>query len=525
MSFMWTIRILTGPQAGQTFSLKNGRHVIGRSPQCHIQLNSSGISKEHCELHVQDEKVMVMDLRSSNGTYLNGVRVQNGSIKMGDKIGLHDVIFDIVKMSSNFSYAPAHPPAEMAANSAMGAASIAMPQDYSESVPRSILEKISDYMEKVVLPGFYKMAEIFELKMVMVTFVFIFIFMTTLLSLIPMIKISKTSILTESKRRSQSIVRNLAILNQSSITGGVLTSLSTHGAEAEEGVKQVMIVQQSDGMILAPSTRAGTTPDLPFVHKARREMRAQTEEIDSSTIGASFPIGLFDPSTGEQSVKAHAIVIYDVGSLSFDDGQVISLFIQTLVLATLLGLIIFYFMYKLIEHPIVLLNSQLDTALREKKDSTEIYFRFPALQILVGNINSLLTRYLHGDGSHSQSQGSLYVNKDVEAINLSQMIPYPVLMLAHDGRVITANLSFEQLTHITTATITNQNVEKLPDAALQQNISHLISAAKLNTQSIHVDSIEFGGQTFKLSCQAMLSDSHQIAYFVIIISPYEGGST
>jgi hypothetical protein len=244
--------------------------------------------------------------------------------------------------------------------------------------------------------------------------------------------------------------------------------------------------------------------------------------VDATTIGASFPIGLFDPNTGEQSVKAHAIVLYDIGSLAFDDGRAISLFMQTLVIATVVGLIIFFFMYKLIEFPITSLNAQLDIAMREKKDSTEIKFMFPAMQALVGNINSLLSRYIHGDGETAGTGG--FVNKEGEAENLVQIVGFPCLTVSNDGRIISCNGGFAQVARIEVGQLQGHQLQAIPDAALQQNIEHLIGKTRENLRVIQTDQLEFSGHMCVLSCQAMTSNATDADYFVITISPAEGGS-
>jgi hypothetical protein len=285
-----------------------------------------------------------------------------------------------------------------------------------------------------------------------------------------------------------------------------------------------LIVQQSDGMILAPASRAGTTPDLPFVHTARREMRPQSVEVDSSTIGASFPIGLFDPNTGEQSVKAHAIVLYDIGSLAFDDGRAISLFMQTLVIASLVGLLIYFFMYKLIEYPIVVLNTQLDVAMREKKDHTEVDFMFPPLQALIGNINSLLPRYVHGDGDSGGGGAAGFVNRDGEAENLVQIIGFPCVTISREGRIIACNPGFNQVARSEGGQLAGQLYKAIPDVALQQNLEGLLGRSREDLRVIQTDQLEFSGHPCVLSCQAMTSNGHDVDYFVVTVSPVEGGS-
>jgi hypothetical protein len=543
---MWALRVLTGPMAGQVCDLKMGRNLIGRAVHCDVKMSSHGVSKEHAEVHVYNDKIIVTDLKSSNGTFVNGIRVQTGLIRLGDKISVHDVICDIIPAPD---IRPAPVPSSMSGGNA---APNFYPQNYQEPYPQqmapqmmgainpenlasepvgrvvpppglmqNLMFQINDYLERVLLPGVYKLAQLVDFKYVLGGFIIAFIFAVTLLSMIPMVQITRSSVLAESKRRAQSIARNVAMSNQQMLLQGNISSLNTQLAETEDGVKEVMIIQASDGMILAPASRAGVTPNIPFVHVARREGKAQVEQINSQTIGASFPIGQYDPNTGEPSVKAHAIVIYDIGSLAFDDGHVLSLFFQTLILACLVGLLLFFFMYKLIEYPIVSLNNQLDIALRDKKDSTDVDFQFPALQSLVSNINSLLSRYLHG-GDDSGGPVNM-VSRDVEAENLVQLMGYPTIAVSGEDRIICVNGNFEQIAHATRAQLHNQTLSAIPDAALQQNLQHLTQKSREVPGAIHSDQLEFNGHNCQIHCQAMGVENSTIAYFVICITPVEGG--
>jgi pilus assembly protein CpaF len=66
--------------------------TIGRVAGCAIPVPSHTISKRHTRLVVRDGKVVVIDLKSTNGTYVNGKHVHAPVVlKGGDKIVLGDV--------------------------------------------------------------------------------------------------------------------------------------------------------------------------------------------------------------------------------------------------------------------------------------------------------------------------------------------------------------------------------------------------------------------------------------------------
>lgn len=49
--------------------------LIGRSTECNLRLASGQVSRRHCKLLISDEQVAVIDLGSSNGTYLNDEKI------------------------------------------------------------------------------------------------------------------------------------------------------------------------------------------------------------------------------------------------------------------------------------------------------------------------------------------------------------------------------------------------------------------------------------------------------------------
>ena len=57
--------------------------VIGRGPQCHLRPHCSRVSKLHCAIARWAGKVVVRDLKSSNGTFINDRRI-NGEVKVAD---------------------------------------------------------------------------------------------------------------------------------------------------------------------------------------------------------------------------------------------------------------------------------------------------------------------------------------------------------------------------------------------------------------------------------------------------------
>jgi pSer/pThr/pTyr-binding forkhead associated (FHA) protein len=79
--------VATGKLAGKEIPIRSNQFVIGRDPSCHLRPSSPAVSKLHCAVIVADEGVWLRDLKSTNGTFLNGQRVTDRALlNNGDKI-------------------------------------------------------------------------------------------------------------------------------------------------------------------------------------------------------------------------------------------------------------------------------------------------------------------------------------------------------------------------------------------------------------------------------------------------------
>jgi predicted Ser/Thr protein kinase len=72
--------------AGVRVPLRRGSNLIGRSPEARLRLQSAEVSRRHADVIVSADAVSVHDLGSDNGTFVNGVRVSQALLQVGDVI-------------------------------------------------------------------------------------------------------------------------------------------------------------------------------------------------------------------------------------------------------------------------------------------------------------------------------------------------------------------------------------------------------------------------------------------------------
>ncbi len=81
--------VLVGSSVGETFRLEPGELVLGRSPTATIRFDDDGVSRRHARLFsTPTGEWMIEDLKSANGTLVNGERVATRALQPEDKVQL-----------------------------------------------------------------------------------------------------------------------------------------------------------------------------------------------------------------------------------------------------------------------------------------------------------------------------------------------------------------------------------------------------------------------------------------------------
>lgn len=78
--------VLDGPQSGRVFQLDGFPVVVGRRESCDIVLADNSISRRHARLEFVNGAWLLTDLGSTNGTFVNGIRVNKKELEPGDAI-------------------------------------------------------------------------------------------------------------------------------------------------------------------------------------------------------------------------------------------------------------------------------------------------------------------------------------------------------------------------------------------------------------------------------------------------------
>ena len=90
----WSLVAETGPERGQVIPLGE-RVEIGRALECDISILEPSLSRKHAELEIEGNTLIIRDLGSANGIWVNGERVDEIQLKNGDKLQFDRVKFTV----------------------------------------------------------------------------------------------------------------------------------------------------------------------------------------------------------------------------------------------------------------------------------------------------------------------------------------------------------------------------------------------------------------------------------------------
>ncbi len=93
------LKVMSGSHEGKEIGITTEKFLIGRSDSCQLRPKSESVSRKHCIIVLQDNRVLIQDLKSRNGTFVNEKRLPTDSAKIlrvGDQLRIGKLMFEIV---------------------------------------------------------------------------------------------------------------------------------------------------------------------------------------------------------------------------------------------------------------------------------------------------------------------------------------------------------------------------------------------------------------------------------------------
>jgi pSer/pThr/pTyr-binding forkhead associated (FHA) protein len=98
---MWVLHTSDGAEAPFSFRILPGNiKTIGRATRADFIVDAALVSRVHCRLTAGATELEVLDLESTNGTFVNGQRTERAILKSGDRLGVGRVELLVDRINS-----------------------------------------------------------------------------------------------------------------------------------------------------------------------------------------------------------------------------------------------------------------------------------------------------------------------------------------------------------------------------------------------------------------------------------------
>lgn len=90
------LKVVAGEPAGRVYVLRGREILIGRSDACEVVLNQEPVSRIHAKITLGSVIVMVKDLDSTNGTFVDDIKIEQMALADGSRVKIGATVFQFI---------------------------------------------------------------------------------------------------------------------------------------------------------------------------------------------------------------------------------------------------------------------------------------------------------------------------------------------------------------------------------------------------------------------------------------------
>ena len=467
---MYRLICISGQNSARSFILKEGDNVVGRMDDADIKISSNGVSKKHAVINVKGNTVHVTDLGSKNGTFVNGVMVKKKELNSGDKVAIHDHVYQIVKGEIKIE--------ELSSFSASDLQQGGEDSDYEyRGKPRAKVQgikgSIDQFIESTVMPFFEEISKRYSISVIISVVLISCIIAITLIVTVPVVQFDSMILDKEAAQRAVYLSNLLAEENKNTVGTEGEEVPSVKAAEDVPGVVW-SAVADIGGRVLAPAERAGD--QLPGVVMDRiKEILKGTISLKEDTvkIGANVykrsadvysigsgryivtsPIKVYSEQEGQNVVIGFATLEFATSGLQNSLAGAWQRILVGMAIACFIGLMISIFFSRLFILPFVRIYDELDLALKGEAKRVSYSFGTREGMDLIELLNILIRKSRRASAkvvydNVPESLHDLHSSIDNVLIfdSVGRALKVPFFVLDTSNSIVSANQAFSSITN------------------------------------------------------------------------------
>lgn len=526
---MFKLTVVGGPTKGAMYQVKEGELTIGRAHGNDIVLPSQKVSKRHCVLVVNNKEVTVKDNGSSNGTFVNGVLTKLKKLMPGDRVSVGEYVLELSSTEAQRSrvqsqLAQMNVPVPLAlpnnvvvlpvgggAGLNLGAPAGSAPD--AAPLPQNLKEKLQAFFETYVINFVYNLNEKHEWKSMVTGMIALLTVGASLISVYPVLERVAEKLAIEAQGRAFLIARQIVDRNAPFLYEKLDSKVDVGYAEREPGVVSAYLIDM-EGRVLAPGRKLNQylteQNEASFSSAARKafadkEMLERKATVYGDVVAVAVPCKIFSQAAGKNVTVALGIVFFDRSTVLFDQGTEALAYIQALILSAIIGVIIFFALYRLTLRPLKALNDDIDLVLKGSASTVEKKFKMEEIEPLIDIVNAALQRASTGGGAAIGGSEATFPEESIAMLRfVAEKMPTTGLMLfSGDRKIQHINAYMEEISGIRNDSSVGADIGSVArDAAFKAFVEDIFVRASPGQQPMAED-FEFSGTTYKMESIAI----------------------
>lgn len=415
------MKIIVKDKSGNTkeIPLREQDYTIGRDENCDIPLRDPRVSRQHARIEVKGDSVRIIDLGSSNGTFIEGKRIQNQLLKAGDVIDIGGFFLTfgekIPRGTADFNIQAARVPGEIVQE-------------------EKIEEHVSGRGKTSKFIGLFtgSLNARFLLALIL------FVIFTIVFIVIPVASIQYSLISKESYKKGIALARFFAAKNKEFLKSGEDILLDVESIMKEEGVLYAYIVDNT-GKVRAPATMMGNILTDSISQKA-----VATKEILIQKRG----IGEFDfaiPITHEAIRIGVARLGFSTRGMSMVMSELSLWLIISVPVTILLGFFLARYLTGFVTTPLNHISEDMELINKGRQKKLTRIGRIKEISNLAEVINDFIMRVnLKIENMEKRVESEIIIGKERMSAILKS-VTEGVIYMDTEGKIAFINMSAQRI--------------------------------------------------------------------------------
>lgn len=355
-----------GSIRGKMFEIHDGETIVGRGEGSNIKLNYDGISKKHFKITNLNGSLILEDLGSSNGTFINEKMVKNQYLKPGDLVSVPGAIFQVIRRRGQEQKEELVEDNVQRGSDYYSGNSVSFEESVKKDSKSVLLKFLHNHIMKIIyeMNGKYQWKSIVTILIAMLTLSNIFF------TIGPVLEDAHLMLISELKQRAKQYVDEVERTNAVMLSRLQIDNINDLSLRQAESDIQSYLIFDSNGRVIRPVDKLNTHINDSFA-VALMEWSKLSEDntknmfikqIGEGAIGVGKAIRVMNMETQRENVVGYVAIKFMPVTLTTIAMSNRLAYVKALIISGAFAFIFFLLIYHVTVRPLQEITWQVQQA-------------------------------------------------------------------------------------------------------------------------------------------------------------------